>query len=74
MLFRSDLDLASLEEAIGRTLSQDEKAEIKRNTHRAYRWTFLVSGLEHPKFVRIVSELTTRGPAKLAAVARALSN
>jgi len=70
---QADLDLASLEKAIGRTLSDREKAEIKRSTHRAYRWTFLVSGLEHPKFVQIVSELTKRGPAKLAAVARALS-
>jgi hypothetical protein len=30
--------------------------------------------LEHPKFVQIVSELTSRGPAKLEAVARALSH
>jgi hypothetical protein len=71
---QADLDLASLETAIGRTLSDEEKMEIKRNTHRAYRWTFLVSGLEHPNFVKIVSELTVRGPAKLEAVARALSN
>lgn len=71
---QADLDLVSLEEAIGRTLSEDEKAEIKQNTLRAYRWTFLVSGLEHPSFVQIVSELTRRGPDKLAAVARALSN
>ena len=42
---QADLDLGSLEKAIGRTLSEPEKAEIKRNTHRAYRWTFLVSGL-----------------------------
>jgi hypothetical protein len=71
---QADLDLESLEKAIGRTLSDRDKEEIKRNTHRAYRWTFLVSGLEHPNFVKIVSELTRRGPAKLEAVARALSN
>jgi len=71
---QADLDLVSLEKAIGRTLSDSEKAEIRQHTHRAYRWTFLVSGLEHPKFVQIVSELTTRGPAKLEAVARALSH
>ena len=71
---QADLDLGSLEKAIGRRFSDEEKAEIKRSTHRAYRWTFLVSGLEHPKFVQIVSELTSRGPAKLEAVARTLSN
>ena len=70
---QADLDLESLQKAIGRTLSKAERDEIKKNTQRAYRWTFLVSGLEHPNFVRIVSKLTTRGPAKLQAVARALS-
>ena len=70
---QADLNLVSLEKAIGRTLSEKDKEEIKRNTFRAFRWTFLVSGLEHPKFVQIVSELTQRGPAKLEAVARALS-
>jgi hypothetical protein len=71
---QADLDLESLAKAIGRTLSEDEKAEIKRATQRAYRWTFIVSGLEHPNFVQIVSELTERGPAKLEAVAKALSS
>jgi hypothetical protein len=71
---QADLDLVTLEKAIVRTLSADEKAEIKENTLRAYRWTFLVSGLEHPNFVQIVGELTRRGPEKLKAVARALSN
>jgi len=71
---QADLDLESLERAVGRTFSEAEREEIKRNTQRAYRWTFLVSGLEHPNFVQIVSELTRRGPAKLEAVARALSN
>jgi hypothetical protein len=71
---QADLDLESLEKAIGRTLSEKDKAEIKGSTQRAYRWTFIVSGLEHPNFVKIVSELTRRGPAKLKEVARALSN
>jgi hypothetical protein len=71
---QADLDLASLEKATGRTFSAKEKEEIKRSTQRAYRWTFIVSGLEHPNFVQIVSELTERGPAKLETVAKALSN
>jgi len=71
---QADLDLGTLERAVGRKLSDADREEIKRHTRRAYRWTFLVSGLEHPNFVRIVGELTERGPAKLEAVARALSN
>jgi hypothetical protein len=68
------LDLESLERAIGRNFSDGEKAEIKKHTQRAYRWTFLVSGLEHPNFVKIVGELTQEGTAKLEAAAKALSN
>lgn len=71
---QADLDLESLGKAVGRKFSDVEKAEIKQHTQRAYRWTFIVSGLEHPNFVTIVSELTSRGPAKLKAVAKSLSN
>jgi hypothetical protein len=71
---QADLDMESLEKAVGRALSSAERAEIKKNTQRAYRWTFLVSGLEHPSFVQIVGELTSRGPGKLQAVTRALSS
>ena len=70
---QGDFDLVSLEQAIGRGFSPGETAEIKRHTQRARRWTFLVSGLEHPNFVQIVSELTKTGPAKLEAAVRALS-
>jgi len=70
---QADLDIESLERAVGRTFDDDERQEIKRHTLRAYRWTFLVSGLEHPKFVQIVSELTRNGRAKLETAARALS-
>jgi hypothetical protein len=71
---QADLDLVSLEKAIGRKLSGKDREEVKRKTHRSYRSMFLVSGLEHPKFVQIVGELTTRGTDKLKAVAKALSN
>ena len=71
---QADLDLQSLERATGRTLRDEEKAEIKQHTQRAYRWTFLVSGLEHPNFVKIVGELTAEGQGKLRAAAKSLSN
>jgi hypothetical protein len=39
----------------------------------AYRWTFLVSGLRHPHFVRIVEQVTDTGAGKIATAAQALS-
>ena len=59
--------------AAGRTFSDGERDEIRTQQRRAYRWTFLVSGLEHPNFVRIVEQLTDAGTGKLATAAHALA-
>ncbi len=68
-----ELDIEALARATGRSFSDEEKDEIRALQRRAYRWTFLVSGLEHPNFVRIVDELTDSGTDKIAAAAQALS-
>jgi hypothetical protein len=68
-----ELDIDALQLATGRTFSEPERAEIRTHQQRAYRWTFLVSGLEHPNFVRIVEQLTTGGAEKLVQAATALS-
>jgi hypothetical protein len=48
----------ALQQATGRTFTDVEQDEIRTHQRRAYRWTFLASGLEHPNFVRIVEQLT----------------
>lgn len=68
-----DLDIASLEAVTGRTFSDTERSEISAPQRRSYRWTFLVSGLEHPKFVDIVDQLTSAGGGKIADAAQALA-
>jgi hypothetical protein len=70
---QADLDIESLQRATGRIFADHERAEIKRNIQRAYRWTFLVSGLRHPTFAKIVGELTEEGPRRLEMAAAALS-
>jgi hypothetical protein len=67
------MNVDSLEVAAGRVLTQPEREDISAKTLRAWRWTFLVSGLEHPNVVRLVEEITHDGPAKLRSVAQALS-
>jgi len=68
-----ELDIDALQAASGRTFSDVERDEIRTHQQRAYRWTFLVSGLRHPNFVGIVEQLTDAGPAKIATAAEALS-
>ncbi len=67
------MNIAALEKAAGHTFTDAEKEEITANTQRACRWTFLVSGLQHPNIVRAVSELTESGSGKIEGVAAALS-
>jgi P-aminobenzoate N-oxygenase AurF len=68
-----ELDIEALEHATGRSFTEAEKSEIRGAQQHAYRWTFLVSGLEHPKFTQIVADLTTAGSKKLADAAAALA-
>src|SRR5262245_49531442 len=68
-----ELDIDALQAATGRRFTEAERDEIRTHQRRAYRWTFLVSGLEHPNFVRIVEQLTTDGADKIAATAQALA-
>jgi len=68
-----DLDIESLATATGRRFTDVETEEIRTHQRRAYRWTFLVSGLEHPEFAATVGELTPAGARKIGATAKALS-
>ena len=68
-----EMDIEALKMVVGRALSEDDKEEVRTHQRRAYRWTFLVSGLEHPNFVKIVGELTTEGSGKIAGAAQALA-
>jgi hypothetical protein len=68
-----ELDIDALQQASRRTFTDAERDEIRTHQRRAYRWTFLVSGLQHPNFVGIVEQLTTTGTAKIATAAQALA-
>jgi DNA-directed RNA polymerase subunit F len=67
------LNIEALEKVTGRMFTAAEKEEITTKTQRAWRWIFLVSGLEHPNVVKTVGELTTAGPVKIKGSAEALS-
>jgi hypothetical protein len=67
------MNIDALEVATGRIFTEGERAEITAETLRAWRWTFLVSGLEHPNVVKTVAQITEGGPSKLRSVAEALS-
>ncbi len=67
-----ELDLESLEKAIGRSLSDAEREEIRAAQRPAYRRTFLLSGMSHPSFDKSLRELSPAGHARVGALARAI--
>jgi hypothetical protein len=67
------MNIDALEVATGRVFSEAEREEITAKTLKAWRWTFLVAGIEHPKVMKVVEEITEQGAEKFRAVAAALS-
>jgi hypothetical protein len=50
-------DLDALERAVGRTLSEADRARFLEQQHQANRWTYLGSGLTHPRFMDVIEQI-----------------
>src|SRR5262245_42734679 len=46
-------------ETCGRTLSQAEGDKLQAGLLRAYRWQYIVSGAQHPHFIKVLTSLIT---------------
>lgn len=62
---QTQLDLASFEAATGRVLSAEERDTFARVQHQANRWTYIGSGMSHPRFLETLGVLS---PAKRSMV------
>ena len=67
------LDIESLQRATGRTFTVEERAAITQEQTKAYRWTFLLSGMSHPNFDRSLRELSAQGHERVSQLARAIA-
>ncbi len=63
-------DMDNLASCIGRSLSDIERAEVAKAVLRAKRYTFILSGVTHPRFQELFGEVAT--PAQQERVAAAL--
>jgi hypothetical protein len=66
-------NLDAFERATGRGLSVAEHAGLEAQQHQALRWTYLGSGMIHPKFVATLDEISPAARDRIAAVAPAFS-
>jgi hypothetical protein len=58
-------DLNAFERHTGRKLSDAEREEFIKVQHQANRWTYLGTGMTHPKFLETVGALSPEWKAKL---------
>ncbi len=62
-------DLDALERAVGRSLGALERERFLALQHQANRWTYLGSGMTHPRFLETVGELSADRRAAIEAAA-----
>ena len=55
------LDLDTLERAIGRSLSTEERERFLELEHQALRWTFLGTGMTHPNVLQTLDAISPTG-------------
>lgn len=66
-------ELEALERATGRTFNEGERERFLAQQHQANRWTYLGSGLNHPRFLDVVDQLNAEKRAAIEAMAPAFS-
>ncbi len=62
---QSELDLGSLERAVGRTLADDERRQFLEVQHRAMRWTFLGSAMGNRNFLAALASISDEAAAQV---------
>jgi hypothetical protein len=53
--------LAAFERATGRALNDEERARFVEVQHQANRWTYIGSGMTHPKFLESLGQISPDG-------------
>jgi hypothetical protein len=70
---QAELNLAAFERAVGRTVADDEREAIIARQHQALRWTYLGSGMVHPKFRATLGAISPEGLARVDEAAPAFA-
>jgi len=58
LMQQTEFDLAAFEAATGRRLDAAEREKFLKAQHQSNRWTYLGSGMSHPKFLECVGKLS----------------
>jgi hypothetical protein len=61
---QSEADVAYFQDLCERSFTDDEVNLIQSETLKAYRWQYIFSGVEHPRFQKLYQELTNEDQRK----------
>lgn len=64
-------DLEAFETATGRVLTDEEREKFVEVQHQANRWTYIGTGMTHPKFLETLEKLDPKQRERIEAVAPA---
>ena len=70
---QTGLNLDAFENATGRKLGDQSREHLQAQQHQALRWTYLGSGMVHPRFTATLAGLSPAARDRIAAVAPAFS-
>jgi hypothetical protein len=65
-------DVAYFRATVGRAVSEREGHQLERGVLAAYRWQYIFSGAQHPRFQKVLGSMVT--PAQAQRVASALAS
>lgn len=68
-----EFDMASLMDATGRYFTDEQKEEFRRVQQKANRWTYLGSGMTHPKVLETLGNLSPKARKRVETVSIAFS-
>ena len=68
-----EFDLDSFERATGRKLDESEKLQFRAVQLQANRWTYLGTGMTHPKVLKTLESLTPKARQRIENIAPAFS-
>ena len=57
--------------SVSRSFSVEETIQVKAAMLSAYRWQYIISGVQHPHFGRLLTSMTT--PAQMSRIQAALA-
>jgi len=55
---------------MGRTFTPEQAAQVRDGLYKAYRWTYIVTGVQEPRFAEVIGSLVT--PAQMERIGKAL--